>query len=61
VAGSGGAVSAPVPAGTTAAKYYVSVRVWNSSDPAGTLSRQSIPTLVDMSAGGNGSISFSIN
>jgi Domain of unknown function (DUF4382) len=60
----GGAVSASVPSGTSAAKYYVSVRVWNAAvlatDPT-QLVRQWYPTLVDMSGGGNGSISFSIN
>ncbi len=60
----GGAVSASVPSGTSAAKYYVSVRVWNAAvlakDPTQVV-RQWYPTLVDMSGGGNGSISFSIN
>jgi hypothetical protein len=58
---SGGAVSAAVPSGTSSAKYLVSVRVWNSSDPARTLKRQSYPTLVDMSGTSTGSIAFSIN
>jgi hypothetical protein len=58
---SGGAVSAAVPSGTSSAKYLVSVRVWNSGDPAGTLKRQWYPTLVDMSATSTGSIAFSIN
>jgi len=57
----GGAVSAAVPSGTSAAKYYVSVRVWEASDPQHTVTRQSYPTLIDMSGGGNGSISFAIN
>jgi hypothetical protein len=56
----GGAVSAAVPSGTSAAKYFVSVRVWNTADLT-KVTRQSIPTLIDMSGGGNGTISFSIN
>jgi hypothetical protein len=57
---SGGAVSASVPSGTGTAKYYVSVRVWSTADLT-KVTRQSVPTLIDMSGGGNGAISFSIN
>jgi hypothetical protein len=31
--------------------YYVSTRAWNSTDPAGTLQRQSITTPIDLSSG----------
>jgi Domain of unknown function (DUF4382) len=61
VVASGGPVTVAVPAATSSAKYYVSVRVWNSSDPAGTLQRQWFPNLVDMSGGANGSIALTIN
>ncbi len=61
VLAAGGAVSAAVPAGTGSAKYLVSVRVWNSGDPSGTLKRQWYPTVVDMSGTSTGSIAFSIN
>jgi len=45
-----------IPAGGSAssfdnAVYYVSTRVWNSNDPAGTLQRQSFTTPIDLSSG----------
>lgn len=45
-----------IPAGGSAssfdnAVYYVSTRAWNSSDPAGTLQRQSFTTPIDLSSG----------
>jgi hypothetical protein len=57
----GGSVSASVPAGTASSYYYVSVRVWNSSDPSGTLSRQSYPSIVDLRSSTSGSIPLTIN
>ena len=45
-----------IPAGGSAssfdnAVYYVSTRAWNSSNPAGTLQRQSFTTPIDLSSG----------
>jgi hypothetical protein len=57
----GGNVSAIVPAGTPAALYYVSVRVWNSRNPSGTLQRQWYPTALDLRSGTSGSIQLTIN
>jgi hypothetical protein len=42
------------------ALYYVSVRVWSSSDPAGTLTREIYPTALDMRAG-SATYSLTIN
>src|SRR5580692_2074141 len=70
---SGGNVSATVPAGTASSLYYVSVRVWNTSDPApnpappgtgltaGTLSRQSFDTPADLRSTTSVSIPITIN
>ncbi|HUL18995.1 MAG TPA: DUF4382 domain-containing protein [Steroidobacteraceae bacterium] len=57
----GGTVSATVPAGTPAAYYYLSVRVWNSRNPAGTLSRQSFPTVLDLRASSSATLPVTIN
>jgi hypothetical protein len=57
----GGSVSATVPVGTAASYYYVSVRVWNSSTPSGTLSRQWYPSIVDLRSSASGSIPLTIN
>jgi hypothetical protein len=57
----GGSVSASVPAGTASSFYYVSVRVWNSSNPSGTLSRQSYPSILDLRSSTSGSIPLTIN
>jgi hypothetical protein len=57
----GGNVIAPVPAGTPAALYYVSVRVWASRNPAGTLQRQWYSTAVDLRSSTSGSIQLTIN
>jgi hypothetical protein len=69
---SGGNVSATVPAGTPSSLYYVSVRVWNTSNPApnpappgsgltaGTLSRQSFDTPADLRSTTSVSIPISI-
>jgi hypothetical protein len=57
----GGSVSALVPAGTATSYYYASVRVWNSSNPSGTLSRQWYPSIIDLRSGSSGSIALTIN
>jgi hypothetical protein len=57
----GGNVTAIVPAGTPAALYYLSVRVWNSRNPGGTLVRQSYATAVDLRSNTSGSIPLTIN
>jgi hypothetical protein len=70
---SGGNVSATVPAGTASSLYYVSVRVWNTSNPApnpappgsgltaGTLSRQSFDTPADLRSTTSVSLPITIN
>lgn len=57
----GGNVSATAPAGTASSYYYVSVRVWNSSNPSGTLARQWYPSVIDLRSGTSGSVSLTIN
>jgi hypothetical protein len=57
----GGSVSALVPVGTPSSDYYVSVRVWNSSNPSGTLARQWYPSVVDLRSSTSGSIPLTIN
>jgi hypothetical protein len=57
----GGNVTAVVPAGTSGALYYVSVRVWNSANPQGSLSLQSYPAAVDLRSSTSGSIPLTIN
>ncbi len=61
VLASGGNVSAVVPAGTTSSLYYVSVRVWKSSNPASTLKRQWYDTPVDLRSSTSGSVAVTIN
>ncbi|MBS0577629.1 MAG: hypothetical protein JSR36_00040 [Proteobacteria bacterium] len=61
VVSSGGTVSASVPTGTPASIYFLSVRFWQSGDPANTLRRQWYPSGVNMSGGGNASIALTIN
>jgi hypothetical protein len=70
---SGGNVSATVPAGTASSLYYVSVRVWNTSNPAqnpappgtgltaGTLSRQWFDTPADLRSTTSVSLPITIN
>lgn len=41
--------------------YYVSVRVWNSGDPAGTLVRETFPAALDLRSSVSGSYSLTIN
>jgi Domain of unknown function (DUF4382) len=55
-----------IPAGGSAssfdnAVYYVSTRAWNSSDPAGTLQRQSFTVPVDLSAGSVTGLSVNVD
>jgi hypothetical protein len=57
----GGTVTASVPSGTSAAYYYLSVRVWNSRNPAGTLSRQSFPTVLDLRSSSSATLPVTIN
>jgi Domain of unknown function (DUF4382) len=60
--GAGGTVTVRgVPAETSNALYYLSVRVWNSSDPTTTLLRQWYPTAVDLRSGTSGSLALTIN
>jgi hypothetical protein len=60
--GSGGTVTVSgVPAETSAALYYLSVRAWNSSDPSGTLQRQWYPAAVDLRSSPSGSIELAVN
>lgn len=57
----GGNVSASVPAGIASALYYVSVRVWRSSDPTHTVRRQWYPGAVDLRTTSSGAIALTIN
>jgi hypothetical protein len=60
--GNGGTVTVKgVPAETATALYYLSVRVWNSSDPGNTLLRQWYPTPVDLRSSASGSLALTIN
>jgi hypothetical protein len=43
------------------ALYYVSVRVWNSSDPVGKLNRETYPSVLDLSTGTGTSYSLAID
>jgi hypothetical protein len=61
----GGTVTLNVPAGNSSSLYYVSVRAWNSSNPApkpdGSLQRQWYDTPVDMRSSTGGSIKLTVN
>jgi hypothetical protein len=60
--GAGGTVTVNgVPSGTGAALYYVTVRVWSSTAPSGTLHRQSYPTAIDLRGSTSGSAQLTIN
>jgi Domain of unknown function (DUF4382) len=50
-----------LPAETTTAVYYVSVRAWNSSDPSITLSRQWYPTPLDLRSSASASTDVTVN
>jgi Domain of unknown function (DUF4382) len=61
-AGSGSLVSVTgVPAGTSAAVYYVTIRAWNSRKPSQTLKRQSYPSVIDLRGSGAGSLELTVN
>ena len=62
LAGAGGSVTVSgLPSETADAVYYVSVRAWNSSDPAGTLQRQWYPSVIDMTGSSRGAIVLTVN
>jgi hypothetical protein len=61
VAGGGTVQLAGVPGGMPGSVYYVSVRAWNSSDPAGTLTRQWYPDAVDLRSATSANLQVSIN
>lgn len=62
LAGAGGSATvSELPAETADAVYYVSVRAWNSSDPAGTLQRQWYPSVIDMTGSARGAIVLTVN
>lgn len=60
--GAGGTVPLTgVPGGTPTSVYYVTVRAWNSSDPAGTLTRQWYSTALDLRGAGSASIDLTVD
>jgi Domain of unknown function (DUF4382) len=60
--GAGGTVTVSgVPAETPTALYYLSVRAWNSSDPATTLQRQWYDTALDLRSSASGSTELTVN
>ncbi|HXW75560.1 MAG TPA: DUF4382 domain-containing protein [Steroidobacteraceae bacterium] len=62
LADSGGSVAVNgLPAESPGAVYYVSVRAWNSSDPAGTLQRQWYPSVIDMTGSTSSAIVLTVN
>jgi hypothetical protein len=54
-------IASGLPTGTSAARYYVAVRVWNSRDATGTLQRQSYPTAIDLRGSAAGAVQLTIN
>jgi hypothetical protein len=50
-----------LPAGADSSVYYVSVRVWDSSNPAGTLKREIYPAALDLRSGIASSYSINID
>ena len=50
-----------VPGGTPGSLYYVTVRAWNSADPAASLTRQWYPDAVDLRTGSSASVQLTIN
>ena len=50
-----------LPAETPSALYFVSVRVWNTSDLTGSLQRQWSPQAVDLRTATSGSITFTVD
>jgi Domain of unknown function (DUF4382) len=62
LAGAGGTVQLTgVPGGMPTSVYYVTVRAWNSSDPAGTLTRQWYSTALDLQGAGSASIDLTVD
>ena len=60
-AGGGTVQLAGVPGGTASSIYYVTVRAWKASDPAGTLSRQWFSTPVDLRSSSAASVQLDLN
>ncbi|MDE2138443.1 MAG: hypothetical protein KGJ68_13505, partial [Gammaproteobacteria bacterium] len=61
-AGAGGTVQLTgLPGGTPGSVYYVTVRAWNSSNPARTLTRQWYPTALDLRGAGSASIDLTVD
>ena len=54
-------IASGLPTGTSAARYYVAVRAWNSRDATGTLQRQSYPTAIDLRGSATGAVQLTIN
>jgi len=57
----GGSATVNVPAGTGSSVYYVSVRAWNTRDPAGTLARQWYPGLIDLRSTSSSTVALTVN
>ena len=60
-AGGGPVLLAGIPGGTSGSLYYLTVRAWNSSDPAGTLTRQWYPGAVDLRSALSANIQLTID
>jgi hypothetical protein len=60
-AGGGTVQLAGVPGGTPASVYYLTVRAWNSSDSAGTLTRQWYPDALDLRSASSANVSLRID
>ena len=60
-AGGGTVQLAGVPGGTPGSVYYLTVRAWNSSDPAGTLTRQWYSQALDLRSAGSANVSLTID
>jgi hypothetical protein len=50
-----------LPAEAPSALYFVSVRVWNTSDLTGSLQRQWFPQAVDLRSATSGSITLTVD
>lgn len=59
--GGGTVTLSGVPGGTAGSIYYVTIRAWNSSNPAGTLTRQWYDTALDLSSASSASIQLTLN
>jgi hypothetical protein len=60
-AGAGTVQLAGVPGGTPGSVYYLTVRAWNSSDPAGTLTRQWYSQALYLRSAGSANMSLTID